>query len=679
MERVVALHVAGQPASKIVLALTALEDQVFSTLKAAAATFTPSTTIRVAGGWVRDKLLGRDSHDIDIALDDITGREFAEHVNAYQVSVGLRTSSIGVIAANPDQSKHLETATMRVQDFWIDFVNLRAEEYDADSRIPRTTFGTPLQVSARRVKPVHEPYGVASYKASKLSGNTALTSPARSRRIPPILLPPSPPRQCLQDAERRDFTINSLFYNVTTDAVEDFTGRGVNDLTSGTLRTPLPPRTTFLDDPLRVLRALRFASRFGFTMEPALVAAATDPDVRLALALKVSRERVGREFESMLSGGRPVASLRVLDACGLTDVVFAVPPGLSGISGEVLDPTGACGGNTSVVDGSTVVTPGVETAAASVPEAAAALPPSVLPPGWTLAGTRIVESVHYLFIALGSPSRLGDPAAIAGMQVPSAPEIGFCARFLSPVAVEALPDVSERVPGGFDSDQRRALLTAAALHPLANLRHTRKARQEPLHFAVACEGMKRKHTEGEDVTAILDGALGFGALIEHGALQPLPLGLLLRNVTKYHWQAALYLSAASSVAPLLFGREAASAAASGAGTVPEALAQEVRRRLCAHASAAKAISEWKLDNAWALKPLLNGKQVIGLLGLKGGPEIGSYVEGLVRWQLLNPSATAADAEGYLKQLQALGGSGLLPGTPSTGGLSSVLAAIAPHR
>ena len=65
------------------------------------------------------------------------------------------------------------------------------------------------------------------------------------------------------DAYRRDLTINSLFYNINLRCVEDFTGMGMEDLTKGAVRTPLPPRTTFLDDPLRILRAVRFAARFG--------------------------------------------------------------------------------------------------------------------------------------------------------------------------------------------------------------------------------------------------------------------------------------------------------------------------------------------------------------------------------------------------------------------------------
>lgn len=63
------------------------------------------------------------------------GQQFAEKVNEYLKLIGEEVHSIGVIHSNPEQSKHLETATMRVLGTWIDFVNLRTEEY-SDSRIP---------------------------------------------------------------------------------------------------------------------------------------------------------------------------------------------------------------------------------------------------------------------------------------------------------------------------------------------------------------------------------------------------------------------------------------------------------------------------------------------------------------------------------------------------------------
>lgn len=187
--------------------LTQKEKEIFDRLLQVVRHFDLKTELRVAGGWVRDKLLGKGSDDIDIAIDNMSGREFCEKVNEYLSSAGEETSGIGVIQCNPDQSKHLETARMHLFDVWIDFVNLRSEDYSESSRIPVMRFGT-----------------------------------------------------AKEDAYRRDLTINSLFYNINKDSVEDLTERGISDLKSGKIVTPLPPKQTFLDDPLRVLRAIRFGS-----------------------------------------------------------------------------------------------------------------------------------------------------------------------------------------------------------------------------------------------------------------------------------------------------------------------------------------------------------------------------------------------------------------------------------
>lgn len=213
---------------------------------------------------------------------------------------------IGRIAANPEQSKNLETATARVLGLSLDFVNLRKETYSPGSRIPEMTFGTPKE-----------------------------------------------------DAERRDITINSLLYNVHTREVEDHTGLGMRDLASGLIRTPLPPLTTFLDDPLRVLRCVRFASRFAYELHPSIIRCLTgqgastaetesmqlasddDPrvsshgaggvqegrdQIREALVSKVSRERFGIEVDKMIKGPHPLLALYLLHRLELFPLVFHPPP-----------------------------------------------------------------------------------------------------------------------------------------------------------------------------------------------------------------------------------------------------------------------------------------------------------------------------------------------------------------
>ncbi|EQC42195.1 hypothetical protein SDRG_01034 [Saprolegnia diclina VS20] len=261
------------------LTLTPDEAKLFAFLLDVDAQKGAGLTLRVAGGWVRDKLLGRSSDDIDIVLDKMTGAAFAELVNTYEVQHGHATHSVGIIKANPEQSKHLETATMQLGSGWIDFVNLRAETYAENEahRIPSMEFGTPLQ-----------------------------------------------------DAERRDFTINSLFYNLNTGSVEDYTLKGLADLADGLVRTPLEPRVTFLDDPLRILRAVRFASRFEFALDESLTRVLVLPEVKDALRKKVSRERVGKELSGMLTGtsAHPDRALSLLFEFGLMDCVFTPPSSL---------------------------------------------------------------------------------------------------------------------------------------------------------------------------------------------------------------------------------------------------------------------------------------------------------------------------------------------------------------
>ncbi|KAJ3789687.1 hypothetical protein GGU10DRAFT_283680, partial [Lentinula aff. detonsa] len=233
-----------------------------------------STTCRIAGGWVRDKLLGSQSNDLDIALSDIMGLAFAEHLAEFSKSQGIEVGTIGKIALNPDQSKHLETATFKMFGLEIDLVNLRSEEYASNSRIPSgVTFGTPLQ-----------------------------------------------------DALRRDMTINALFYNVHTRTVEDFTEKGLDDLRDGIIRTPLPPRETFLDDPLRIIRCIRFASRFGFQFVPELEKAVKDPEIQEALVSKVARERAGMELSKMMKGRDPNHAVSLIHELSLFDSIFSIIP-----------------------------------------------------------------------------------------------------------------------------------------------------------------------------------------------------------------------------------------------------------------------------------------------------------------------------------------------------------------
>jgi hypothetical protein len=134
-----------------------------------------------------------------------------------------------------------------------------------------------------------------------------------------------------EDAFRRDLTINALFYNINNGQVEDWTGRGFDDLRRGIVATPLASLTTLLDDPLRALRSIRFAARLRFTMDDSLIDAAKDSRVRQALAEKVSRERIGGEVDLMLRSPDPVGAMRLLINLKLVNTVFPVENCLEGV------------------------------------------------------------------------------------------------------------------------------------------------------------------------------------------------------------------------------------------------------------------------------------------------------------------------------------------------------------
>lgn len=82
------------------------------------------------------QLLGSQSNDIDVALSDIMGLAFAEYLTAFAQEKGVEIGTITAIEQNPEQSKHLQTATFKIFGLDIDLVNLRSEEYAESSRIP---------------------------------------------------------------------------------------------------------------------------------------------------------------------------------------------------------------------------------------------------------------------------------------------------------------------------------------------------------------------------------------------------------------------------------------------------------------------------------------------------------------------------------------------------------------
>lgn len=285
-----------EPARRPEIKLSTWEAKIFRFLRRVAAVSNTSEPVelRIAGGWVRDKLLDRPTGDIDIAVQNTTGHQFASRVHSFALAkaaefaegkskpgefpkVGSKEyvpdiSPVAVIPAKPSMSRHLETAKLRLDGQDLDFVQLRTEDYalSADHRIPHSVAGgTPEE-----------------------------------------------------DAARRDFTVNALFYNLQTQNVEDFTGHGLDDLAQGVLRTPLDANITLLEDPLRALRAIRFACRLQFDLHPSLCDALVGKQVRESLLRKVSRERVGSEIDQILDSPGIVRGLGVIARCRLVEPVF---------------------------------------------------------------------------------------------------------------------------------------------------------------------------------------------------------------------------------------------------------------------------------------------------------------------------------------------------------------------
>ena len=128
------------------------------------------------------------------------------------------------------------------------------------------------------------------------------------------------PASIEEDLRRRDFTVNALLLDFEG-RVEDRLGSGLTDLGAGVLRTPLDPHLTFEDDPLRMLRAIRFSAQLGFELDPSLPPAMRSLAGRLRPPV-VSVERIADELRKMLLSERPQLALELLDAGGLLPAVL---------------------------------------------------------------------------------------------------------------------------------------------------------------------------------------------------------------------------------------------------------------------------------------------------------------------------------------------------------------------
>lgn len=248
----------------------------------------PGLEIWITGGWVRDRLLGIASSDLDLALNNLTGKDFVAILQAFLARPEIvskyseKAACLGIsqpyfsrahiAKKNPKMSKKLETAGCILFGLDVDLVNLRKEVYDGKSRNPDMEFGT-----------------------------------------------------AAEDAFRRDATVNALFFHLESQEVVDFTGRGIKDLDARIMRTPLDPKQTLMDDPLRVLRLVRVASKLGFSIAPETARCMQDPEVHRALDTIITRDRVGAELDKMMTSSNTETAFDFLLNFRLYSPIFVRP------------------------------------------------------------------------------------------------------------------------------------------------------------------------------------------------------------------------------------------------------------------------------------------------------------------------------------------------------------------
>ncbi len=221
----------------------------------------------VIGGWVRDQFLNRSSKDVDIVTSQ-SGIELAK-----------KTSEI---LGNPKISifKNFGTAMVKSKEIEYEFVGARKESYSKNSR-----------------KPEIEPGSIED------------------------------------DQKRRDFTINTLSIGLAGPEMGKLLDpfNGIEDLKNGILRTPLDPVTTFSDDPLRMMRAIRFASQFNFQIEKSSFQAIASQKDRIKI---VSKERIVVEMEKIMLSPQPSIGLILMEKTGLLKILMPELTALKGVSEE---------------------------------------------------------------------------------------------------------------------------------------------------------------------------------------------------------------------------------------------------------------------------------------------------------------------------------------------------------
>ena len=246
------------------------ERKVFELIQQSAAEL--DFPVYVVGGYVRDRLLARESKDLDVVCvgDGIAlAEKLASKLRPYP--------HIAVY-------KRFGTAMIRHQYLEIEFVGARKESYQSDSRKPAVENGT-LE----------------------------------------------------DDQNRRDFTINAMAVSLNEDdygqIIDPF--NGFYDLEKKILRTPLDPDKTFTDDPLRMMRAIRFSTQLDFTIDPITLKSISKNKHRISI---ISKERISTELEKIILSPKPSVGFKLLFDTGLLHLIFPEMTALYGV--EIINKIG---------------------------------------------------------------------------------------------------------------------------------------------------------------------------------------------------------------------------------------------------------------------------------------------------------------------------------------------------
>mmetsp|Transcript_14371 Transcript_14371/g.23882 ORF Transcript_14371/g.23882 Transcript_14371/m.23882 type:complete len:562 (-) Transcript_14371:72-1757(-) len=391
---------------------------------------------------------------------------------------------------------------------------------------------------------------------------------------------------------RRDFTINAMFYNLNTKQIEDLTGRGMHDLNEKLIRTPLAPQVTFTDDPLRILRAIRFVSRYNFSLDGELQRAASKMETGHLLGTKVSRERIYKECEGCMSKltSRPYMAFNWMHRLDLLDVILPIDQLLktyplvdSAGTDKPVMMTGTVGA-TSPPPPSLPVPPTMTT---TVTATTIKSPPSPLLPPPELGSQEYISSwksqVNSLLLSLNilltlrqqnllpTASAPASTSTASTSSSPSAntrinnPPIRVCADMLSApkhpscVPTIALP-VESKPAGSLKSPTAqevgapplsiKTLFWSTLIVPLRQLRVLEKKKEVPFTMLLLKEGLKMENLGVKNVQTMLNCVDRFRALAWEDPTSIVTAGMLLRDC-KELWRECSILACACELAQAL--------------------------------------------------------------------------------------------------------------------------------